>query len=758
MRELLLKLYTVNSLSINTHTHSVDEEDTANTSDSPPLTHPAPIKRPALRAPLPPPKPSAFFAIGEDQGMYEEIITQGGTYHSIDDGSDSDDDPTEGPERHYEDLNLDESALYDMNKRPPPLWNPSTNPPPLPTPNRPPNRPPRKWSKSLEKHQSNEIHPVSTPPAPPTKPSRRSPSDDPEIQTRPLPAIPITRPVSEGRVPLRIREALTNQKLGGSIHGRIKKPMPPPPKPSKPSKFQSSDNLLSHSHGSGKLRGMGMGINISNDPKFKGKLQERRQEIYGGTNERFLKSQSWHEDTSLVPYEEIEFTGDEDSLVPRLNPAVRLGLDENDEGYIDCELAEDSTPQEYLDFETANRLVNEDIPLSLPKEAKDHADKMRRQFLSKPPLPIPPRDQIRSQKKVSSPKDHPKPPSPLKKPDKTVRDQLAGTKAPPIKRSTSIGEIPSGRMSPGCPTTSPPPLPSREVLRTHATPSPPPPLHCRDNHTIQFDNEEESPPPVPRRHPQASDKLRATSPIPANTNNISFRTPSPDNILPLPPRTQSPANLSPSLLVRNSAPPLPSRTSNRDALPPPPPNRSISEPFPRHGHPVFPASKSAPMSPDNEENNHYSFAEEEERDQPIFEPVQFGKRSPSPQIVNGLSSRNNQPPFPSRGKPHNFRQQTGTPPLPLRKDTSPLPSNKPPKDRSKPCPPPVANKPSSQTAKKPPLAQKPKPGAGLPKPSPTRTMAPASNESLHQRPRMTPFKPALKPKPLPPPKPVPGTA
>ena len=315
-----------------------------------------------------------------------------------------------------------------------------------------------------------------------------------------------------------------------------------------------------------------VGANLKNDPKFNRKLQERKQELYDSTEIRVSYGSpiSEEEDVPLGKYEEITFSSKEPPSSVRPQRPITNAKDpplvtmiENEEGYIDARQAQD-----YLSFESSTDRQRSRSPVDLS------------QLLAEPP--IPPRDNT------------PSPPLPPRGP----------ISKPKLKKPLPRGQ-PKKEHSP--PLTSPPPLPSRNLINPAAqtrVKTPPVPKRQQKQVTVEEeDDDEDTPPPVPRRHPQASGKH-----TPENKKTQSLkRVLSPENIdknpLPLPPRRHSPVDeddsppsLSPpvpppraslSPVPHEDAPPLPQRSmtqlkrritdhSHNPTSPPPLPTRRVS--------------------------------------------------------------------------------------------------------------------------------------------------------------------------------------
>ena len=289
----------------------------------------------------------------------------------------------------------------------------------------------------------------------------------------------------------------------------------PPKPPAKPQKSESSDDLLSTNAlavtGRGPASmGKGVGFNFKNDPKFGMKLQERRQEIYGGAEKS--RPRSWGHDQEQ--YEEVAFTASDDDILSNeasLSPRVSARINSNgtDEEYVDCEPHEEcEDPQQYLDFEASFEELHK-------KVGKGPNTLKREEFLLRPPLPLP------SHTSAGNPINSHKVP--------------VGGRAIVGANLTRPAVVSAG-------SEVPPPVPRRG--------------NERQPMSLPEETEEDVAPPVPRRHPHASDRHRAFAK--SETNTSTGRGPPPDNAIPLPPRSRSPSTSSPSS-PNDDAPPLPQR-------------------------------------------------------------------------------------------------------------------------------------------------------------------------------------------------------
>ena len=467
----------------------------------------------------------------------------------------------------------------------------------------------------------------------------------------------------------------------------------PPRPPMKPQKCGSSDDLLSTNSSDlvvGSVGGMGrgMGFNLKNDPKFGRKLDERRQELYGDTNKN--RPKSWSHDQEA--YEEVPFTTGLDDDV--LNGGERLednrSSDESSEGYVDCQPHD--SEDEYLEHDVAKERSREKGPGTLKRD----------EFLKRPPLPLP---------------SHTSAGKPIKPPPKL-----------PVAARSPVG---------------PPILAPRPAASSPGSNAPPPFVPKRGNERprLPLPGEEDEPeeddeaPPIPRRHPHASDKNRAN--VTRDHSTPPHVSPS-DNPIPLPPRSLSPTSPSrsatsesaPPVPDRGTKPPSPVKSSNNNKAPPP---------VPRHRS----ASPEETFSPPSANSDH------------VFEDFTFSPPSlptskpPPPQDSRKPKTKLN-PPVPSKNPP-GARSKLGSyetrlppeigmkPPPPAKKSASyetnlpPSIGNRPTRSlidtRAKPpvAPPPVATKPA--LPKSPPhVPAKPAPAAKrrVPHPKPALTPKPAT--------------------------------
>ena len=483
--------------------HVVEETDVsplcAEVEDS--LTASQTFNRPKLRPPLPPPKKAS--SSPSPPPRIEEVF-----YEDPQVFMNKSPQLEESIEEVYD--NIDEAnAIRDLNKFPPPVWKQGEGllPPPLPPmTTHPARRYTRSFNQSSEFVQVDEWRAAAT-----TKMPEKIQSNKPTMAS----------PKRKKRFgSLRDSPQMPKHKV---------KTKPPAP-PAKPWKSGSSDDLLKTNSsellgggggGCGTMtgRGGGMGFNLKNDPKFGKKLQERRQEIYGDTPEK-NRPRSWGHDQEA--YEEVPFTASDDDLLD--NQATRgrgAGpLNSSDEEYVDCQPHEDDDgPAAYLEHNISPERRIGKGPNTLKRE----------EFLRRPPLPLPPHSSAGNLIPKSPPKKVP---------------GSSGGGRPPVAAALVRPPIASSAG-----TDAPPPIPKRGNER------PPMPL---PGAVIDGYSDDDEAPPVPRRHPHASDKRRGFTV--GDSNSPSRGLSPPENAIPLPPRSLSPSTSPyPSPTSGDNAPPLPQR-------------------------------------------------------------------------------------------------------------------------------------------------------------------------------------------------------
>ena len=240
-------------------------------------------------------------------------------------------------EEWYDDVGVTDAVVYTMNKHPPPIWKPERD--------------------KLK--------------APPLPPNRRANSSEPEVVSpRHRALLPLSRP------------------QGLQVSPTHSKPLPLP-------KHMGSTGDLSTAVGSMQQVRKDL-FGIKDNPVFKRKLEEKRQEIYGGTSHGRSLSMGEGEDLAMESYESVLFTVDDNMRAPMPPP-------------------------------------------------KTHS--MERELLSPPPPPLPSRELI-------NPAATHQRPGQLKE------------RGSPFHQSSGRPQekVSPGRCSSGSTPTSPPPLPSRELL------------------------------------------------------------------------------------------------------------------------------------------------------------------------------------------------------------------------------------------------------------------------------------------------------
>ena len=513
------------------------------------------INKPKLRPPLPPPKKPLSSSPPPmiEEAFYEDpqLIMNRPTKFE------------DSVEEVYD--NIDEAnAIREMNKFPPPVWKQGDGlqPPPLP-----PSHPTRRYTRSFD--QSSEFVNVD------------------EWKAPKLPKARSKKPTTESPKRKKHFGSLKDSPRMPKNKIKTKPPLPP----AKPWKAGSSDDLLSTNSsellggergggGHGATIGRGMGFNLKNDPKFGRKLQERRQEIYGGTTER-SRPRSWGHDQE--EYEEVAFTASDDDLLDGRGGAGGRSADLScsDEEYVDCEPHDDDAPAMYMEHNSTleTRRVGGKGPNTLKRE----------EFLKRPPLPLP----------SHSSAGNPIPKSPPKVP--------AGGR-PKVGGGAPFVRPPMASMG----FDPPPPLPR------HGNERPPMPL---PGAVVDDKDDEDEAPPVPRRHPHASDKHRILNVGDSSSPSSSWGT---ENAISLPHRSVSPSTPPyPSPTSNSNAPPLPQRGPRQFDSPSPlptapnqPKNKKVKAPPPiiRKQRSLSPEDLASPASA---------------RSDHVFEPFTFGQGPPS---------------------------------------------------------------------------------------------------------------------------------
>ena len=420
--------------------------------------------------------------------------------------------------------NIDEAnAIRDLNKFPPPVWKQSDGldnvPPPLP-----PSHPSRRYTRTFNQSGSEDFIKIDEWRANIQQSPSKSSSSKPQKKF-----------VERGSPKTKFSSLKTSHRVKRNDKTKGKPPTPP----TKPRKFGSSDDLLStnsseltNNRGGGREGGGGkpvLGFNLKNDPRFGQKLEERRQEIYGDQDRN--RPRSWGHDQEH--YEEVPVTTSDDDILSSSGegrPGFQGPFSPSEDEYVDCEPHDDDEgPQQYLDFETV-------IKGNPEKMVKVSNTLKREEFLKRPPLPLPP--QV-----LPAHSFNPPPPKvPI-----GGRALLGPASVAPLPRSMPLSSTGSD---------SPPPIPRRGNER--------PPLPIPPGETGVEDEDEA--PPVPRRHPQASDRHRTR--VTPEQRSPPRGSP-PENPIPLPPRSLSPTS-SPLSSLSDNAPPVPHRGNKQvDASSPP---------------------------------------------------------------------------------------------------------------------------------------------------------------------------------------------
>ena len=429
--------------------------------------------------------------------------------------------------------------------------------------------------------------------------------------------------------PDRISPTIKDQ---GSSRPLPKTPQKKPPKnsqskskPLPPAPITPKKNIASPP---GQFTGRGMGFDIRND--LGRKLEQRRQEMSSGSSQADNKSGSWSEDDGELPYEEVTYHGEDspNSHSPMFdqkkpNTMVRISGEENDDGYVDVDPTAE-TPQDYLDFETASQRTSQYLAeMEDVFPTKTGSFNPREEDLS---LPLPPRD---------------------------IKPGNSHLRAPIQQRNR---DFPLRTSSPSS-LEVPPLVPSRNVDLQH------------DLVSESYPKEEEDiAPPVPRRHPQASDRNnRLPQPIPVREKSRPL---SPSNPLPLPPRSKSPmasfsprSGTSPQPQQEDDAPPIPDRWASSTADSRPPFDRPLSDTratrgaaasAPQRGISLPTGDSRLPQPPPKPSPGFRRSSTTSEED--IFEDVVFsqGNTLPPPRVNN-----DSQPNWKSHLKPHSNRGFNG---------------------------------------------------------------------------------------------------
>ena len=649
--------------------------------------------------PKPPPKPIQLQDQPEDEYIVPQVIVNEDNYHILS-PTRPEDAGEDTPQPYYEDLDFGENDDAFRQNPPPPK---KSHPPPLPTRPRP-----RHWTRSFGSSDEEPVSSVPTgrgqqpgpesgkmrkgnqrmshepnaprtnlkPPAHKHHPQRQPMDYETSVSAKQQMTPPLTRKMDY--------DGSSKMPSGG-------KQGPPPVKP-KPSIFQG-----------------GVGFNLKNDPKFSQKLQERREEIYGGTDRVRFTSDSDEPDPPLDEYEEVLFTASaEEQAVPKLV--------ENDEGYIDVQMPDQ--PDDYYTERSPSPLFSTG-PLLPPRQKHDtkHSSNpsLHQQHVEVPAPASKNRPALRPPIGTERPGFSDRSCSVSPEPVSTFPAKETRRISLPNSPTSPIHPIPISRSFRKSPASPPaPPLPSRELILPHPAPRrerpphptleenapsgrgrPPMPLPQQDNMRREVPEREpptvpsgrrrpplpvppvkqpplpkrdkplppslqeetrDSPPPIPRRHPQHSDRHRV-----ASQQGIPRRSPAPEieNPFPLPPRAVSP--IGDQLTIPQS--------SSSDSAPPVP-DRALQ---PLKSHHLRPSS--------------YSWRSDTE--EPRLELVRSRSSPPPPSIVQ---RKPHPPPRPESGRPA-VRNVDASSPVdsPPRHKPKPPPKPKPtllPKPNVAPRPPP----------------------------------------------------------------------
>ena len=567
------------------------------------------------------------------EGDYEVPMTVGehqveAVYHTLT----PPDGEEDGPSAHYEEMDIDEEEL---SKNPPPVWesNVGLTPPP------PPSRPrPQTWKRSLERNEnysllsaeennpnfqgrplpvprenSSQVRKQKTPDQrssprlerrkPPTvensPPTRRSPAAferSPPVRRSPA---AFERSTSVGQIQNQGEVVRDTRRPASYESAGSRRPLPPP----KPKPFFSPGTANPSRHG------VGFGFDLKNDPRFAQKLEERKQELYGVADlphpdEDFVQPRGDYPQDS---YEEIAFTTTVEVsephppvLPPQRNIPEKMTLPPRRHNtasqLVDSVAGDSSTYSESVDQPQGYRVVD---------EHSRNEDTNPAMFMARPPIqPKSPSLRREIEQELTSERPHP-PARAIRHTSPQLHPKFIHAESVPsrpksispeiprrviVERSISDPDLasplpvrapvshPVPRVRRGSTPTSPPPLPSRELIRPVAQGDmhPPPPYQKKDRErsplpAIPTEEPADSPPPVPRRQRVSG---AGTSPY------APQRTPSPETTERSPPRGPSPTDdrhtsivLTPSSMQDpEMAPPIPRRnqSAGRQGHSPPP--------------------------------------------------------------------------------------------------------------------------------------------------------------------------------------------
>ena len=388
--------------------------------DSSPLDLPQPSRQLKLRSPVPgssPQQPKCLASPQQgDSVTYEEFDDVSDHYHLLEDNGSLENSMSPKPEEWYDDVGVDDQVVYTMNKNPPPVWRPK--------------------AETLRK--------------PPLPPDRRSASPNLQDQNRKSLDLDDRR----------------GKKLPVPKPGQMKPRPPPKPRPG------DDRRPLSPADGC-------VGFLVKDDPKFKRKLQEKREELYGGNGMSRLRSMSMGEGEEF--YECVLYTVDD---------AVAY------EKSVDTK-----PPQLYPKTQSMLRDTRTGSPPPPPLPSRDPA-----------PLTLHTRNHLHvslAQGRQGSPSRQvqhggSRQNSPLRQPCQVSPGSKHGS---PLHQAQPK-PLPSSPRHRSSTPTSPPPLPSRELLDPTLPSYTMPPALLRDAPLVPL--REETPPPVPLR--QSSHHAHLVSP------------------------------------------------------------------------------------------------------------------------------------------------------------------------------------------------------------------------------------------------------
>ena len=583
---------------------------------------PVPHSMPKVQSPADPSRLqqqlTALADMDVPEGEYETPVTvlergAESLYHTL---TPPDGEEEDLPGGHYEEMDIDDEEL---SRNPPPVW-PSGTAPPLP-----PSRPqPRKWKRSLERNEnysllsSEELQENGNPnfhgrplPVPPAKGpgvrNQRTANLSPIIERRKPPAVEKRRPPPT---------AFERSALDSQVHnheretrrpasyepGGARKPLPPP-KP-QTSAITGTANQS--------RPGMGFGFNVKNDPRFTQKLEERRQELYGVTDSRHPDNTFNHQnqpggDYPQENYEEVAFTTAVESFppprFPQRNIPERTTLPprrQNPGSQLVPSVAAEYSSVDDKPVQPRSYLVVDD--------GNGHEDTNPALFIARPPVQ-PKSPSLRWEIEQTLNSEQPQPPAratrnPSPRPhsnfvhSESVPNK-SSSKSPEMPRRVAVGRRasdPSSPLAPPLPSrlpfsgpvpvprrgstpTSPPPLPSRELIHPTTQEEMHPPAPLRKRFPLPAISAEEGPPgtpppPVPRRQRVggggSGPYIPQRTPTPEN-ERTSPRGPSPNEEQFASTIVVSPPTHSPPIRDQEAGPPIPLRSQSAARQGPPHP-------------------------------------------------------------------------------------------------------------------------------------------------------------------------------------------